>query len=93
MSVLWLYLIPLVCSTPLSPAYSSCMSSYTPRASGQALLNVSNVFANLVPATQATLLGLDGGGHSVLRVDIIGETGTELSGYDNNTNKLGMWIV
>jgi hypothetical protein len=35
-------------------------------------------------------LGLPGNGPDVLKLDLIGENGATLPGYDNSTNKLGM---
>lgn len=52
-------------------------------------MNVTNIYANVVPGSEAARLKLVGNGHNVLRVDLIGVTGQEVLGYDNNTNKLG----
>lgn len=76
-------------ATPLQPTFSSCLSSYPPVAPASSQLDITNIYANLVPGTQASQLGLVGGGHDVLRVDLIGTTGAEVLGYDNGTNKLG----
>ncbi len=82
-------LVIQVTSTPLQPTFSSCLSSFPPVASGPGLLDVTNIYANLVTGAEASKLGLVGGGHEVLRVDLIGITGEEILGYDNSTNKLG----
>jgi hypothetical protein len=52
-------------------------------------LVISDVLANIVPAEEASEEGLQGNGVSVLRINLIGETGSELVGYNNDTNKLG----
>lgn len=81
------------CSTAraalLQPSYRSCLSSYSPIASGNGLLNVTGVYAELVSAQEAAKIGLEQGTQGVLRVDLIGVTGEEVVGYDNTTNKLG----
>ncbi|RSH82219.1 hypothetical protein EHS25_005929 [Saitozyma podzolica] len=80
------------CSTAraalLQPSYRSCLSSYSPIASGNGLLNITGVYAELVSAQEAAKIGLQQGTQGVLRVDLIGVTGEELVGYDNTTNKL-----
>jgi hypothetical protein len=73
----------------LQPSYRSCLSSYSPIASGIGLLNVTGVYAELVSAQEAAKIGLQQGTQGVLRVDLIGVTGEEVVGYDNITNKLG----
>jgi hypothetical protein len=89
-AAVWLgFLATLTWATPLQPSYSSCLTSYTPRSSGADLVDITNVFANLVSAAEASKLGLTGSGHDVLRVDLIGSTGNQISGYDETTNKLG----
>ncbi|OCF74818.1 membrane protein [Kwoniella mangroviensis CBS 8886] len=75
-------------ATPLQAKFSSCLSSYSPIAAGQNQMNVSDVYAQIVPADEARELGLTGDGHKVLRVDLTGVVGAEVSGYDNDTNKL-----
>ena len=52
-------------------------------------LNISAIYANLIDGSDASKLGLTGGGHNVLRVDLIGTTGEEVLGYNGTTNKLG----
>ncbi|WWC89514.1 uncharacterized protein L201_004438 [Kwoniella dendrophila CBS 6074] len=75
-------------ATPLQPSFSSCLSSYSPVAAGQNRMNITNVYAEIVSAVEAKQLGLAGDGHKVLRMDLIGVVGSEVSGYDNDTNKL-----
>lgn len=75
-------------ATPLQPTFSSCLFAHSPVAASENLLNVTQVFATLVPGNEATELGLTGDGHDVLRLDLVGVTGAELAGYDNSTNKL-----
>ncbi|OCF36726.1 membrane protein [Kwoniella heveanensis CBS 569] len=75
-------------ATPLQPTFSSCLSSFSPVAQSQNQLNVSNVYASIVSAKEATEQGLVGNGHKVLRVDLVGTVGAEVIGYDNTTNKL-----
>jgi hypothetical protein len=85
------------CSTAraalLQPSYRSCLSSYSPIASGNGLLNITGVYAELVSAQEAAKIGLQQGTQGVLRVDLIGVTGEELVGYDNTTNKLGKCVA
>ncbi|KIR33629.1 membrane protein [Cryptococcus deuterogattii MMRL2647] len=75
-------------ATLLQSTFSSCLFAYSPIAASENLLNVTQVFATLVPGNEAAELGLTGDGHDVLRLDLVGITGAELSGYDNSTNKL-----
>nr|XP_019046138.1 membrane protein [Kwoniella bestiolae CBS 10118]OCF25068.1 membrane protein [Kwoniella bestiolae CBS 10118] len=88
----YLFMILIIASyalaTPLQAKFSSCLSSYSPVAASQNRMNVTEVFAQIVPADQARELGLTGDGHRVLRVDLVGVVGAEVSGYDNDTNKL-----
>lgn len=86
--VLVLLLVPGISATPLQPSFSPCESYYNP-APGINRFNVSNVYATIVPGRRATQLGLPGDGVDVLRVDLIGNVGAELLGYDETTNKLG----
>ncbi|WVQ82236.1 hypothetical protein IAT38_004364 [Cryptococcus sp. DSM 104549] len=75
-------------ASPLQPKFTSCLSSFSPVAAGSNLLNVTDVYAEIIPGAKAAQLGLLGDGHDVLRLDLIGVTGAELAGYDNDTNKL-----
>jgi hypothetical protein len=81
-------LLPGILASPLQPTFSLCESFYNP-APGISRFNVSNVYATLVSGERATQLGLPGNGVDVLRVDLIGNVGAELLGYDETTNKLG----
>ena len=76
-------------ATPLRPTFSSCLDSYSPQAPESARLVVSDVLANIVPADEAREEGLQGDGVQVLRINLMGDAGSELVGYDNATNKLG----
>ena len=92
-SMLSLFMAPVflataILATPFQPTFSSCLSSY-PAIPGASQINVTNVYANLVSADEASKLGLSGDGHNVLRMNLIGVTGQEIVGYDNSTNKLG----
>ena len=84
-----LFVTSAVIATPLEPTFSSCLSSYSPVAPVASQLNVTAIYANLVAGIDASRLGLTGGGHNVLRVDLIGTTGEEVLGYNGTTNKLG----
>ncbi|WVQ77186.1 hypothetical protein IAR50_006869 [Cryptococcus sp. DSM 104548] len=75
-------------ATPLQPSFSSCLLETSPIAAAENLLDVSDVYASLVPGTAAKELGLVGNGRDVLRLDLVGVTGSVLNGYDNTTNKL-----
>lgn len=83
------FLVATALATPFQPIFTSCLSSYPPVAPGTNQLNITTILANLVPGAEASRLGLIGGGANVLRVDLIGVTGSEVEGYDNTTNKLG----
>lgn len=74
----------------LQPTFSSCENYYA-TASGINRLNVSDIYAEIIPGSQAAPLGLTGEGADVLRLDLIGVVGSEVIGYDNGTNKLGGW--
>ncbi|WRT66219.1 uncharacterized protein IL334_003172 [Kwoniella shivajii] len=74
--------------TPLKPTFTSCLSSYSPIAAGQDRLNVTDIYAEILPGDEAKRLGLTGDGHRVLRIDLVGVVGSEVTGYDNVTNKL-----
>lgn len=76
-------------ATPLRPTFSSCLSSYSPQAPEAARLSVSDVYATIVSEDEASEEGLQGNGVQVLRINLLGETSSELVGYDNDTNKLG----
>ena len=76
-------------ASPLQPAFSSCLSSYPPVAAGSSRLNVTSIYANLASSSDASRLGLVSNGDRVLRIDVIGVTGEEVEGYNNDTNKLG----
>jgi hypothetical protein len=75
-------------ATPLQASFSSCLGSYNAANDAQRMV-VDSVLANFVDGRQATEQGLIGGGHDVLRVDLVGTVGSEVQGYDNTTNKLG----
>ncbi|WVO16355.1 hypothetical protein L204_104030 [Cryptococcus depauperatus] len=91
---MFIYLVFLVImgiraqAAPLQPTFSSCLTADSHIAASKNLLNVTQIFAELVPGKEAAKLGLVGDGHDVLRLDLIGVTGAELAGYDNDTNKL-----
>lgn len=85
----WLCLLGPTLATPLHPTFSSCLNSYLPQAPEAARLRVNDVYANIVPEQEASEEGLQGNGVQVLRINLIGETDSELVGYDNATNKLG----
>lgn len=76
-------------ATPLRPTFTSCLDSYAPQAPESARLVVNDVLASIVSAEEANEEGLQGDGVQVLRINLIGETATDLLGYDNATNKLG----
>lgn len=88
-SVAWLLLASSVSATPLHPTFSSCLNSYAPQAPESARLNINDVYATIVSKQEAAEEGLQGDGVQVLRINLIGETDSELTGYDNDTNKLG----
>lgn len=75
-------------AAPLQPTFSSCESNYN-AAAGIEQLNVTGVYANLVPGYRAAELGLAGEGSDVLRVDLVGVVGSQVIGFDESTNKLG----
>jgi hypothetical protein len=53
------------------------------------LVNFTRALAQIVPADQAKTLGLNGQeGQNVLRIDLFGKTGQEITGFDNVTGKL-----
>lgn len=81
----------LASAAPLQPTFSSCESYYSP-AAGINRLNVSSVYANLVSGSRAAQLGLAGEGSDVLRLDLIGEVGSQVLGFDESTNKLGQLL-
>lgn len=76
-------------ATPLRPTFSSCLNSYAPQAPESARLAISDVLAKIVSSDEASEEGLQGNGAQVLRINLLGETQSELLGYDNATNKLG----
>lgn len=75
-------------ATPLQATFTNCESYYN-AAAGINRLNVSAVYANLVPGSRAAQLNLAGDGSDVLRVDLVGSLGAEMLGFDETTNKLG----
>lgn len=75
-------------AAPLQATFSSCESNYN-AAAGINRLNVSSVYADLVPGYRAAQLGLAGEGSDVLRVDVFGTVGSTVVGFDESTNKLG----
>ncbi|ORX36808.1 hypothetical protein BD324DRAFT_627222 [Kockovaella imperatae] len=78
-----------ILANPLSVQFSSCLDEFPSDLSQDALMNITNVYANLVPKDVAKFLGLIGGGQQeVLRIDMIGSTGTVIEGYNNETGKL-----
>ncbi|WWC61710.1 uncharacterized protein I303_104295 [Kwoniella dejecticola CBS 10117] len=87
---LYTILIIATCAlaTPLQAQFSSCLSQYSPIAAAQNRMNVTNAYAEIIPRAEANQLGLATDGHRVLRVDLVGVVGSEVSGYDNVTNKL-----
>jgi hypothetical protein len=54
-------------------------------------LKINDVLASIVSSQEATTEGLQGNGVQVLRIDLIGESTSILQGYNNDTNKLGMF--
>lgn len=82
------YLASVVQATPYQATFTSCLSSYNAAGTDDQMV-VSAVYANLVGGREAVEQGLIGGGNDVLRVDVIGETGNDVQGYNNATNKLG----
>ena len=79
---------PCVHATPLQASFSSCLSSYNAVGDSNQM-KVNGVYANYVKGSEAVQQGLAGDGNDVLRVDLFGVAGSEVIGYDNNTNKLG----
>lgn len=88
------WLIGLLCllsaatAQPLSAAFSSCLGQYSPLAPVSQRLEVSSVYVNLLSPAEAQAAELPGGDHHVLRFDVFGSVQSEVSGYDNDTNKL-----
>jgi hypothetical protein len=76
----------LITAQPLQVSFDSCASGYT---QASARLNVSDVFAVIVPGDEAQQLGLAGDGQDVLRLNIFGQATDTILGYSNDTNKLG----
>lgn len=77
----------LALASPLQASFSSCESYYN-LASAQ--LDVSDVYAAIVPKARAAELGLAGGGsQDVLRLNVFGSATDTIVGYSNDTNKLG----
>jgi hypothetical protein len=74
---------------PLRPTFTSCLNSYPPVAPESARLNVTDVLASIVSNQEAAREGLQGNGVQVLRINLLGQTASELQGYNNDTNKLG----
>lgn len=75
--------------TPLSATYSSCLSGWNAAPINEQMV-FDGVYALIVPGSEAARQGLIGDGHDVLRVDLMGTVGTQIDGYNNATNKLGM---
>jgi hypothetical protein len=73
-----------------SPSISRCgvSSSDTDPSS---LINISQAWAQIFPPARAKELTLAGSesGKNVLRINLIGETGSDLVGFSNETGKLG----
>lgn len=73
-----------------SPSISRCgvSSSDTDPSS---LINISQAWAQIFPPARAKELSLAGSesGKNVLRINLIGETGSDLVGFSNETGKLG----
>lgn len=74
---------------PLRPTITSCLNSYPPVAPESARLSVTDVLASIVSNQEAAREGLQGNGVQVLRINLLGQTASELQGYNNDTNKLG----
>lgn len=80
----------LVSAFIYSPSISRCgvsSSSTDP----SALINISQAWAQIFPPARAKELELAGSesGMNVLRINLIGETGSDLVGFSNETGKLG----
>lgn len=88
-TVIWLasalLAISYVWAEPLQASFSRCSSKATTSSS----LVVSSVFADLLSRERADELGLIAGGDKVLRLDVYGDVGQDLVGFNNETEKLG----
>jgi hypothetical protein len=81
--------ISYVWAEPLQASFSRCSSKATASSS----LVVSSVFADLLSRERADELGLIAGGDKVLRLDVYGDVGQDLVGFNNETEKLGEYPV
>lgn len=80
--------VPLTNARIFSPRIEDCHSP-SPGEDPSRLVNLTRALAQIVPAQEAQTLGLSGKeGQDVVRIDLFGETGQEIVGFDNVTGKL-----
>ncbi|KAJ9121771.1 hypothetical protein QFC22_002393 [Naganishia vaughanmartiniae] len=80
--------LPRANATIFSPRIENCHVQSAGEDSTK-LVNFTRALAQIVPANQAKSLGLNGQeGQNVLRIDLFGKTGQEITGFDNVTGKL-----
>ncbi|KAJ9111736.1 hypothetical protein QFC19_001097 [Naganishia cerealis] len=80
--------LPRANAALFSPRIENCHVQ-SPGENFNRLVNFTRAVAQIVPSDEARALGLNGKeGQDVLRIDLFGRTGEEITGYDNVTGKL-----
>jgi hypothetical protein len=75
-------------ATVLVPRFTSCLDTYSNLADVDDQLNITSVFASLVPGAYARKQNLNGGGNDVLRLNLFGTVNHQLDEYNMTSSKL-----
>jgi hypothetical protein len=90
LALIFLTVLPSSTAYLFSPSISTCRTN-DPSVNASRLININQAWAQIIQPDRAAELGLIDAesGKRVLRVNLIGDVGSQIDGFSNDTGKLG----